>query len=183
MNKTLRSLLSAALCLAALSVSLGGCTGNDATDEILNRLDTMQQELDDLKTGVEGSDATGSTDSGTGGSQSDSTDSQSADTDATDFEATFADLESRVDEAVATADAVEVPGNVGDRPQAYFEATRPLESLDDEIDMLDDQIEAAFHAGTIDRDAMWSLEQRLDAMDDKLDDAKDSLEWRMGVDD
>ena len=30
---------------------------------------------------------------------------------------------------------------------------------------------------------MWSLEDRLDAVDNQIDQAKDSLERRMGIDD
>ena len=76
-----------------------------------------------------------------------------------------------------------VPSAPADRPQAYFDATRPLEALDDEIDRLDDQVEDAHRAKTIDRNTMWSLEDRLDAVDDQIDQAKDSLERRMGIDD
>ena len=51
------------------------------------------------------------------------------------------------------------------------------------IDRLDDQVEDAHRAKTIDRNTMWSLEDRLDAVDDQIDQAKDSLERRMGIDD
>lgn len=186
MNKTLRS-IAAASCLAA-ALSFGGCAnGNAATNEILDRLDTMQQELDELKTDINGS-SSGSTDAGgspsdTGTGSDTGTDPAAAPTDASGFDTAIADLETRVAEAVATADAVAVPANAADRPQAYFDATRPLEALDDEVDRLDDQVENAHRAHTIDRGTMWSLEDRLDAVDDQLDHAKDSLERRMGVDD
>ena len=55
--------------------------------------------------------------------------------------------------------------------------------MDDEIDRLDDQIEDAHRVKTIDRNTMWSLEDRLDVVDDQIDQAKDSLERRMGIDD
>ena len=187
MSKTLRS-IGAALCLtAALSTALGGCVGrDDATDEILHRLDTMQREIEDLRagsTGSSGSDGTTSSDSGTATDGGSSASTQAAPTDQAGFEAAIADLESRASDAVATADAVAVPSAPTDRPQAYFDATRPLEALDDEIDRLDDQVEDAHRAKTIDRNTMWSLEDRLDAVDDQIDQAKDSLERRMGIDD
>lgn len=187
MSKTLRS-IGAALCLtAALSTALGGCVGrDDATDEILHRLDTMQREIEDLRAGSTGSSASGGTtssDSGTATDGGSSASTQAAPTDQAGFEAAIADLESRASDAVATADAVAVPSTPADRPQAYFDATRPLEALDDEIDRLDDQIEDAHRAKTIDRNTMWSLEDRLDVVDDQIDQAKDSLERRMGIDD
>ena len=147
MSKTLRS-IGAALCLtAALSTALGGCVGrDDATDEILHRLDTMQREIEDLRAGSTGSsasDGTTSSDSGTATDAGSSASTQAAPTDQAGFEAAIADLESRASDAVATADAVAVPSAPADRPQAYFDATRPLEALDDEIDRLDDQVEDA----------------------------------------
>lgn len=185
MSKTLRS-IGAALCLtAALSTALGGCVGrDDATDEILHRLDTMQREIEDLRAGSTGSsasDGTTSSDSGTATDGGSSASTQAAPTNQAGFDAAIADLESRASDAVATADAV--PSAPADRPQAYFDATRPLEALDDEIDRLDDQIEDAHRAKTIDRNTMWSLEDRLDVVDDQIDQAKDSLERRMGIDD
>ena len=187
MSKTLRS-IGAALCLtAALSAALGGCAGrDDATDEILQRLDTMQREIEDLRAGSTGSsanDGTTSSDSGTATDGGSSASAPAAPTDQAGFEAAIADLESRASDAVATADAVAVPSAPADRPQAYFDATRPLEALDDEIDRLDDQVEDAHRAKTIDRNTMWSLEDRLDVVDDQIDQAKDSLERRMGIDD
>lgn len=187
MSKTLRS-IGAALCLtAALSAALGGCAGrDDATDEILQRLDTMQREIEDLRAGSTGSsanDGTTSFDSGTATDGGSSASAPAAPTDQAGFEAAIADLESRAADAVATADAVTVPSAPADRPQAYFDATRPLEALDDEIDRLDDQVEDAHRAKTIDRNTMWSLEDRLDAVDNQIDQAKDSLERRMGIDD
>ena len=125
----------------------------------------MQREIEDLRAGSTGSsasDGTTSSDSGTATDGGSSASTQAAPTDQAGFEAAIADLESRASDAVATADAVAVPSAPADRPQAYFDATRPLEALDDEIDRLDDQIEDAHRAKTIDRNTMWSLEDRLD---------------------
>ena len=147
MSKTLRS-IGAALCLtAALSAALGGCAGrDDATDEILQRLDTMQREIEDLRAGSTGSsanDGTTSSDSGTATDGGSSASAPAAPTDQAGLDAAIADL----------------------------------------IDRLDDQVEDAHRAKTIDRNTMWSLEDRLDAVDDQIDQAKDSLERRMGIDD
>ncbi|HJE21308.1 MAG TPA: hypothetical protein K8V31_03485 [Bifidobacterium pullorum] len=197
MSKTLRS-IGAALCLtAALAMSLGGCADrDDATDEILERLDTMQREIEDLRSGSTGSssnadsssgddasgtDSSGDTTGSTGGSDSGTT--YATPTDEAGFDEAISDLESRVADAVATADAVTVPSSPADRPQAYFDATRPLEALDDEVDWLDDQVETAHRSHSIDRNTMWTMEDRLDVIDDQIDRAKDSLERRMGVDD
>lgn len=185
MDKTLRS-IGATLCLtAALILPVGGCADrDDATDEILHRLDTMQREIEDLRTGSTGSSTDGGTASDSDASANGGSGTTYATpTDQTGFDAAIADLESRVADAVSTADAVAVPSSPADRPQAYFDATRPLEALDDEVDWLDDQVENAHRNHTIDRNTMWTMEDRLDAVEDQIDRAKDSLERRMGVDD
>lgn len=185
--RTTPRIIGAVLCLtAALTMSLGGCSQrDDATDEILHRLDTMQGEIEDLKgnTGSSTNDSTTTDDTASTSDSAPSTSTSTTPTDKAEFEAALTDLESRVSDAIATADAVTVPSTPADRPQAYFDATRPLEQLDDETDRLDDQIENAHRAKTIDRATMWALEDRLDAVDNQLDRAKDSLELRMGVDD
>lgn len=188
MGNTYRNIAVAVFAAAALTMTLGGCSGGggNATNEIINRLDTMQQELDDLKADTDAGSSTLGSQNGSGsqnGNRNGNGTSSSTPTDSAGFDTAISDLEQRVSEAVSTANAVSVPSNAADRPQAYFDATKPLETLDDEVDRLDDQIESAHRAGTLDRNALWSLEQRLDAVDGQLDQAKDSLEHRMGVDD
>lgn len=100
-----------------------------------------------------------------------------------DIEATIADLETRAASAVETADAVAVPQDPAARPQVYFDAKAPLETLEHEADQLEDQLEAQYRQGTIERDAFWDYDQRVSAIEDSLDAAADRLELRMGVDD
>lgn len=178
-----RVIASLVASVAALSL-LAGCTGgNDATERIMDKLDTMQQEIDSLKESV----AAGGTATGQGtGSSSDSTGSSNstqAPADKSGFETKLADLEQRAAAAVDTAKKATVPANAADRPKAYIEAKAPLETLENEVDALEDQLETAMSAGAIDRQTYFALDQRADAIDDSLDQAKDALELIMGVDD
>ncbi|QOL31109.1 hypothetical protein [Bifidobacterium eulemuris] len=172
--------------IAALTL-VGGCTSS-ADQQILNKLDSMQQEIDDLKNSQTGgsSGTTGSTD-GSGSSNDSSSGTGSSDTQSStntdDFEATITDLEQQAASAVETAGNVSVPSNLADRPKAYIDAKAPLEQIELQVDSVEDQIEAAVRSGAIDRQTYFTLDTRLDAIDDSLDRASDSLELRMGVDD
>ncbi len=189
--------VASALALAVGGGVLAGCVApQSGTDEILARLDEMQAQIDALEANQQSSteDDSAASDTATDDSQSDSSDSKDAakngtsDTSsgassASDLAAQLDDLLDRVDEAVTTAAAVEVPSNAADRPQAYFEAKAPLEELEYELDLIEDAIEVAYRQGTITRDELWSLGQQEDVIDDTLDRAMDVLEMRMGVDD
>ncbi len=164
---------------------LTGCFASQASnsdavlDEVLERLDDMQAQIDALEANQNDGESDSSTDNTTDAQSESSNDASSA----ADFEALLDDLSARVDEAVATAAAVEVPTNAADRPQAYFDAKVPLKELEDELDSIDDAIEVAYRQGLLTRSEVWSLEQQEDAIEDVLDLAEDELELRMGVDD
>ncbi|OZG63306.1 hypothetical protein BLEM_0009 [Bifidobacterium lemurum] len=171
-----RIIATSVTAIAALTL-VGGCT-NSADQQILDKLDTMQQEIDDLKNSQNDgtSDTTDSTD-GSGSSNSQSS------TNTDDFDATITDLEQQAASAIETAGNVSVPSNLADRPQAYIDAKAPLEQIELQVDTVEDQIEAAVRSGAIDRQTYFMFDTRLDAIDDSLDQACDSLELRMGVDD
>lgn len=181
-----RTVAVAGICVLAFSgMLLAGCSsGTDR--EILDKLDRMEAEIAQLKD-AQSADGGQSGDAAADAGQpsSDGTAAQGAPSpaDAAGMEAAIADLEARAADAIATADAVAVPDDPAQRPQAYFEAKAPLETLEHEADTLDDQLEALYRQGAVDADALWALDQRIDAVEDKLDHSADNLELRMGVDD
>ena len=175
--------------LAALALLTGCSLTSGSDDRILAKLDSMQREIDGLK-GSNGSSASnpsgdGATNdaAGTDAGGSNGTDSSSAPTDENGFEQSVADLEKRADDAVATARAAKAPTDASQRPQAYIDAKAPLETLEHEADRLEDQLETAVRSGKLDRQTYFSLDQRVNAVDDKLDQGADALERIMGVDD
>lgn len=184
---TKRTAAIAAICAFALSGALlTGCSSSNTDQEILDKLNQMETEIAELKgsqaasgdqaaaTGDQGATAASSTDAAASAGTADA---------GGDIEATIADLETRAASAVETADAVAVPQDPAARPQAYFDAKAPLETLEHEADQLEDQLEAQYRQGTIERDAFWGYDQRVRAIEDSLDAAADRLELRMGVDD
>lgn len=180
---TKRSAAIAGMCALALSGALlAGCSSSNSDQEILDKLNRMETEIAELKSSQAPSGDQAADASVTGGQASPAaTDGAAAADD--DFEATLSDLETRAATAVQTADAVAVPQDPAARPQAYFDAKAPLETLEHEADQLEDRLEAQYRQGALDRDAFWGFDQRVSAVEDSLDRAADSLEQRMGVDD
>lgn len=183
---TKRTAAVAAICAFALSGALlAGCSSSNTDQEILDKLNQMETEIAELKGSQAASGDQAAATGDQGATAASSTDAASADTaDAGgDIEATIADLETRAASAVETADAIAVPQDPAARPQAYFDAKAPLETLEHEADQLEDRLEAQYRQGTIERDAFWGYDQRVSAIEDSLDAAADRLELRMGVDD
>lgn len=185
-NTIIKIIATSVVSLAALSMLAGCSSSTSAEDRILAKLDSMQQEIDDLKNGRDTGSSTGSNDAKGPDSGSQATDSgngSNGTTSSNDFEKTIADLEKRAASASDAAKKAAVPSNPADRPRAYMDAKAPLEKLDNETDLVDDQLEAAMRSNQIDRQTYFQYEQRLDAIDDTLDRADDHLELSMGVDD
>lgn len=185
-----RTVALAGMCALAFSGALlAGCSSSNTDQQILDKLNQVETELDELKENQSGStDASGAADnaSGTASDQNASSDNgtlQDTAASSADMEAAIADFETRAAEAVSTADAVAVPQNSNDRVQAYFDAKAPLETLEHESDSLEDQAEALYRQGAIDQTTFWQYDQRISAAEDSLDNAADRLEQRMGVDD
>lgn len=158
---------------------------DEVLDEVLLKLDEMQAQIDALEANQNDGESDSSTDdASTGDGTADTQSGTSSDaSSAADFEALLDDLSARVDEAVATAAAVEVPSSNTARIQAYFDAKAPLEELELELDSIDDAIEAAYRQGSLTQSEYRSLENLGDTIEDALDLAGDDLERRMGVDD
>ena len=185
---TKRTFAAAGVFALALSGALlAGCSSSNTDQEILDKLNQMETEIAELKgsqtsSGDQSAD-TAANDQSASAATSDPAADSSANVAGSDIEATLADLESRAAAAVETADAVAVPQDASARPQAYFDAKAPLETLEHEADQLEDQLEMQYRQGSLDRDAFWGYDQRVSAIEDSLDDAADRLELRMGVDD
>lgn len=186
MKSAPKLIVSAACALAFSGALLAGCSSSNSDQEILDKLNQMETEINQLQSQQSG-------DAAATGTQSDATTNAGVDPNAstassgdaaeTDFESAIADFESRATAAADTANAVAVPQDSAARPQAYFDAKAPLETLQNESDMLEDRIEAAYRQGSLDRETLWSYDNRLNAAENTLDRAEDDLELRMGVDD
>lgn len=185
--KTAPKTILTGVCILAFSgVLLAGCSSSNSDQEILDKLDQMESEIAALEQSGQAASGDAVDAAATAGSDASasSTEVQPApNTGTTDLDSTIADLEARAAAAIQTADAATVPQAAADRPQAYFDAKAPLEALENEVDMLEDQLEMGYRDGSIDRDAFWGFDQRVNAVENSLDTASDRLEMSMGVDD
>lgn len=185
-------MLASSLLLIAL---LAGCSAISAGEEVLERLDRIEEELEALRGSESASDnssandGSGSSSSGSSGSETgtgstgSSSSSGATGSSYDELSASLSNLTTRVEEAIAASEEVSVPTDASARPQAYYEAKSPLKALEDELDLLEDSVEYAERAGSITYEQMWELERSIDELDDRLDRAEDALERRMGVHD
>lgn len=169
----------AVLALAAmfgLAACSGGNSGNsqeaqDAQDAANTQLEQQNERADEIS-GTEENQAE---------SESEGTKIEDA-VDAEGFKLHLDELDGRVDDAVKKADDTTVPQDPNQRPGAYYEAVSPLDKLEAELEEVEGQLEEAFNKDTVNTDEFWELEKRLSQIEDKLDQAQDTLEERMGVD-
>ena len=177
-----RTLVLAAVgtCLALV---LASCSGSDANRDdswLSERLDALEQHILDLEKRLEEAGR----DIGENMAESQESTAEAEAASQEELAALLDDLKIRIDEAVAEADAVSVPdgADADDLQRAYYDAVRPLKDLEREMDKAEDKLEASFRDDTITRDAVRELERTKEQLEDALDQAKDSLEQRFGID-
>lgn len=174
--------LGATLAIGALTACSPFSSSSD--DKILAQLNSMQQDIDALKQQDSNSNANGNgTSSGSDAGTNSGNNSGSTGTDAASLSTSIDDLSNRTKEAVNTALATTVPQSITDRINGYVTAKAPLDALDREQDLLEDRVEQASRAGTIDRDTFWKLDQELSNIEHTIDQAENQLELRFNVDD
>lgn len=190
-----RKRASVVLTVVALAAmfALAGCAASGSNDEVLQKLDSMQTQMDEMDARIDQLATDSSNQDAVADDQAAVTedakasDSKQGETpkssSVSDFEAQLASLEKKVDDAVAAADGAAVPENAADRPGAYHDAVAPLEKLDNQLDKFDDALEAAYRNGSMTQEEFWKLEKAESMLETKLEKAEDNLELRMGVDD
>ncbi len=60
---------------------------------------------------------------------------------------------------------------------------KELDAIDHELDTLDDDYEHQYDTGKLSAAKYKEIERRIDALEDKLDFAEDTLENKFGIDD
>ena len=69
------------------------------------------------------------------------------------------------------------------RIDAFFALDSEFNQLETELDSYENQKEAEYRNGSLTWDQYRTLELQLEQIEDRLDNAQDSLELRFGVDD
>ena len=89
----------------------------------------------------------------------------------------------RAEDLISRAKAAEVPGDSSARIDAFFALDSEFNQLETELDSYENQKEAEYRNGSLTWDQYRSLELQLEQIEDRLDNAQDSLEIRFGIDD
>lgn len=96
---------------------------------------------------------------------------------------TMEELTEMVDAFVEKADAALPNGSVSESTEQFFALKQEEKQIDRCLDIHEDELEDLYRAGSITRDDYRLLERELEALEDRLDDAEDRLEYIFGIDD
>lgn len=167
MKRTL-FLLIAAIGIVAIST---GCSSGE-TQVVENKNSQLEQQLNSQDAQSSNSVTTSSN------SSSQNNNSQQSNT---NFDTT--ELSKKVDAVVQLADSTQPKSTLSENINLYGQVNMQIEKVDFELEQFENQIEMAWRTGTLSSDQYYQLDRTLDQLDQRLDMSKDSLEYRLGVDD
>lgn len=162
---------AAILMVFGVAFILGGCSSQ--SDQ--QRIAELEAQVDRLENEQNAQDQSSDA------ASADQSNSQSAAQVSSD-DATVKDLDARANDLISRAEAAEVPGDKDARIQAFFDLDSEFNSLESEIDSYENQKEAEHRSGSLSWEDYRAIEVPLDQIDDRLDNAKDKLEARFGID-
>ena len=181
MKRTL-FLLIVAIGIVAIST---GCSSGD-TQVLEDKISQLEQQLNSQNA----SSSNNTTASSNTSSQNDATNtatssapvqnnnSQQANT---NFDTT--ELSQKVESVAQLADSTQPKSTYSENINLYGQVKMQIEQVEFELEQFENQIEMALRTGTLTYYQYYQLDRTLDQLDHRLDMAKDSLEWRLGVDD
>ncbi len=170
---------------------LGGCQSgtNSETEELRRQVADLQQQISELQqtdhrdaadtdtTADPNAPATDTTaDSGASATDT-TTDPGAADTDDTleTLTALVDDFTSRIDDLLIDSRNKEL--------EQFFSYKQEATGIDRRLDRYEDELERQVRGGSLSRDDYRSMERELEDLEDRLDNAEDSLEYYYGIDD
>ncbi len=92
-------------------------------------------------------------------------------------------LQEKVEDIVKRVEAIQPTGTGEEIRGQFFALHQEIETVDNEIDLLDDKIGLDFMSGTLTWKEYIVLERKLDALEKRLDRAEDRLERTFHMDD
>lgn len=177
MKRTL-FLLIVAIGIVAIST---GCSSGD-TQVLENKISQLEQQLNSQNTVDSNStDASSKNDDANAATSSVPTNNNNSQQSNTNFDTT--ELSQKVESAIQLADSTQPKSTHSENINLYGQVKMQIEPVEFELEQFENQIEMALRAGTLTYDQYSQLDRTLDQLDHRLDMAKDSLEWRLGVDD
>ena len=92
-------------------------------------------------------------------------------------------MSQKVESVAQLADSTQPKSTYSENINLYGQVKMQIEQVEFELEQFENQIEMALRTGTLTYDQYYQLDRTLDQLDHRLDMAKDSLEYRLGVDD
>ncbi|HHY52105.1 MAG TPA: hypothetical protein GX499_02525 [Clostridiales bacterium] len=92
-------------------------------------------------------------------------------------------LEAKVEDLVKRVEAAKPTGTAEEMRNQFFALHQEIETVDNEIDALDDKIGSDFMSGKLSWKDYFALERKLDRLEKRLDRAEDRLERTFHMDD
>lgn len=81
------------------------------------------------------------------------------------------------------ADSAVPSGSASEDMEQFFALKQEEKSIDDTLDLHEDELEYLYRNNQLSRDEYKTLERELDRLEDRLDAAEDKLEYTFGIDD
>ena len=155
--------------MALMTFALPGCQpeGNSEREEQLEQqVAKLEQQIANLEKGNDGST-----------SEAENFESVLSNEDTLDS------LKDAVAKAVNDADNTAASNSRENNQTLFFEAKGALQEVEHRLDLFEDKVESQYRQGNLDYEKAYSAELELERLEDQLDYAEDSLEFRFGYDD
>ena len=174
MKRTL-FLLIVAIGIVAIST---GCSSGD-TQVLEDKISQLEQQLNSQNA----SSSNSTTASSNTSSQNDATNAATSSAPAQNNNFDTTELSNKVESVAQLADSTQPKSTYSENVNLYGQVKMQIEQVEFELEQFENQIEMALRTGTLTYDQYYQLDRTLDQLDHRLDMAKDSLEYRLGVDD
>lgn len=169
-----------AAALLVFALALTGCQQSTGTDA--DRVADLERQVAELQEQIDQTDAASSSAAADATASSSASSAASA-ADATPVNDTIAGYETRVAELEDACASVEASGDRSADYSTFLDMKTELDQLEREMDAYDDEQELAARQGSLSREDYIAIERAIDALDERLDRAEDSLEVTLRVDD
>lgn len=159
---------------------LGGCQSgtNSETEELRRQVADLQQQISELQQTDHTDTADTDTTADSGASATDTT----TDPGTSDTDDTLETLTALVDDFTSKIDDLLIDSRNKELEQ-FFSYKQEAAGIDRRLDRYEDELERLVRDGSLSRDDYRSMERELEDLEDRLDNAEDSLEYYYGIDD
>ena len=176
MKRTLFFLI-VAIGIVAIST---GCSSGD-TQVLEDKISQLEQQLNSQNNTTASSNTSSQNDATNAATSSAPVQNNNSQQANTNFDTT--ELSQKVESVAQLADSTQPKSTYSENINLYGQVKMQIEQVEFELEQFENQIEMALRTGTLTYDQYYQLDRTLDQLDHRLDMAKDSLEWRLGVDD